>query len=231
MKTKALLVTILFLSSSLFSFDGSLNDLDRIQIQCAAKQYKTHLSTQYFCLVTKYFHIALSTSTRKEEIKKCERLDELINHLEENDWSALQTHNFIMTQIAPFSDIFGQNFTKICKTILLFSPSECTVCWSAPASAIMPCGHMPCCHDCLEQLPNPECPLCRVAYSDLVALEEVYALKACNGCQKIPPDMLIIDCKHLLDCEECFTGFCPLCKKNDAKARKIFLHDQNYKDE
>lgn len=210
------------------------NELDwRAPLIPLAATYKDYLPVQYACLCTKFVHKWLSTETRKDELRKLVGLEQLIDHLKEKELGAQEIYNLIKQEIGPFKDTFGKNFFATCEKILLphlpiSSPeaAQCSICFDALVTHILtPCGHAPCCNTCLEQINPKICPFCRQGFSEEVPLNDVRAHKICSGCLKAEPNILFLECKHLLFCEECSSDFCPMCNKKDQQSIKVFLHD------
>lgn len=197
-----------------------------------AATYKNYLPVQYACLCTKFFHKWFDTEMRKDELRKLVALDTLIDRLEEGKLDIQEIHSLIKQDIGPFKDTFGKNFFDACEKILLphfphCTPqsAQCSICFDALVTHIlMPCGHAPCCETCLKKIDPKSCPICRQEFSDEVPLKEIQAYKTCSGCLKAEPNILFLECKHVLFCEECRRDLCPICNKKGPSI-KVFLHD------
>lgn len=96
--------------------------------------------------------------------------DEWIYEVPEDDYSSL-LDNSASTEDLPYHAVNwtladNQNTSKE-----VSSTETCTVCLvNQRTHAFIPCGHLACCHQCIERLESTRCPIYNATYSSCIRI-------------------------------------------------------------
>lgn len=224
------LITFLY-TNSLFSMDEELNyDAGdwRAPLILQCLNYKKALPTRYVCCLFKLVHRYCNTETAKAEAAKTAKLDELIKHLQDEDWSAEDVYSFLF-EIEPQPDEYGRLFLKCSRNILESQVKheskwpECEICCEQWATIVLvDCGHMTMCKECIEGLCKPVCTQCRTNFSNSKTVNiKPRASFSCVVCKSAKPH-LYSECNDLATCCDCNPELCPLCSKKASEKIKVF---------
>jgi hypothetical protein len=104
---------------------------------------------------------------------------------------------------------------------------NCAICWTNPSIiAIIPCGHISGCEQCLNNPKIIQCPICRECKQGTIKIkQQVTSNLKCTICQNNETDTVIIPCGHV-GCKKCLNNVqitqCPICNICKEMTMKIF---------